>query len=103
MIGKMIGFGQRAGKLVSGNSAVKDALAKGRVKLLIIAEDASERLRREFSATAKSKNVPIVLYGSKEKLGRLLGKSPRSVLALTEENIARGILGALERGEVDRT
>ncbi len=103
MIYRMIGFGQRAGKLESGNLAVKDALIKKKAKLLIIAEDAPERLRHEFTSMAESKNIPAVIYGSKEKLGRLIGKSPRSVYALTDDGMVRGILGVLERGEAERT
>ncbi|KUK82903.1 MAG: LSU ribosomal protein L7AE [Pelotomaculum thermopropionicum] len=103
MIYSMIGFGQRAGKLKSGNLAVKDALINKKAKILIIAEDAPERLRSEFTTMAESKNIPAVIYGSKEVLGRLIGKSPRSVFALTEDGMARGILGALERGEAERT
>jgi ribosomal protein L7Ae-like RNA K-turn-binding protein len=99
----MIGFGQRAGKLESGNLAVKDALMKKKAKLLIIAEDAPVRLRHEFTKIAETKNVPALVYGSKEELGRLIGKSPRSVFALTEDCMARGILGTLERGEAKRT
>ena len=103
VIDKMIGLGQRAGRLMSGDFAVKSALAKGRVKLLVIALDAAGRTRSELIWMAGSKNIPTISYGSKEELGRLIGKSPRSAVALTDEHMARGILGALERGEVDRT
>lgn len=102
-LNKMIGLGQRAGKLVSGDFAVKDALARGRVKLLVIAENAAERTRKELTGIAGSKNIPMISYGSKEELGSLIGKSPRSAVAFTDEQMARGILRTLERGEVDRT
>ncbi|OPY59082.1 MAG: putative ribosomal protein YlxQ [Pelotomaculum sp. PtaU1.Bin035] len=98
----IIGMGQRAGKLMSGNFAVKDALARGRVKLLVIAKDTSGRTRRELSVLAGSKNIPTVSFGSKVELGRLIGKAPRSAVAFTDELLARRILGALERGDVDR-
>lgn len=99
----MIGLGQRSGKLMSGDYAVKNALARGRAKLLVIAVDAAGRTRQELVGMAGSKNIPTISYGSKEELGRLIGKSPRSAVAFTDEHMVRGILGALERGEVDRT
>lgn len=98
----MIGLGQRAGKLMSGDFAVKNTLAKGKAKLLVIAADAAGRTRQELIGLAGSHNIPMVSYGSKEELGRLIGKSPRSALVFTDEHMARGILKALERGEVDR-
>ncbi len=97
---RMIGLGQRPGKLVSGEVAVKSALAGGRVKLLVIAADATARTQGELTRMSDLKNVPIILYGSKELMGRLIGKSPRSALAFTDIYMARGILGAMERGDV---
>ncbi len=102
-IGNMISLGQRAGMLVSGDMAVKSTLIRGKARLLIIAKDAATRTRRELSGMAGSRNVPVISYGSKEELGRLIGKSPRSALALMDEHMVRGILGVLERGNVDRT
>jgi len=100
-IGWAIGMGQRAGKLISGNFAVKDALAKARVKLLVIAEDAADRTRRELSGLAGLKDIPVISYGSKEELGSLIGKSPRSAVAFTDDAMARRILGMLEGGDVN--
>lgn len=99
----MIGLGQRAGKLMSGDYAVREALARGKAKLLIVAADAATRTRQELSEMAGLKNIPTITYGSKGELGRLIGKSPRSAVVFTDEHMVRGILGAWERGEVDRT
>ncbi len=98
-VDRIIGLGQRAGKIISGDYSVKSALAGGRVKLLIIAKDTSARTRKDLIGIAGTKNTPTISYGSKEELGRLIGKSPRSAVALTDMHMARGILGALERGE----
>jgi len=102
-LSEMIGLGQRAGKLVSGDIAVKNALAGGRVSLLVIAKDAAERTLKELTRMAGSGNIPTIIYGSKEGLGRMIGKSHRSAVAFTDEQMARGILRTLERGNVDRT
>lgn len=99
----MIGIGQRAGKLISGSQAVKSHLNRGRVKLLVIANDASPQSAQEINRLAGAKAVPVLTYGSKDDLGRLIGKSPRSALAVTDEHIARGIIEAYERGDAQRT
>jgi len=102
-IGWMIGMGQRAGKLISGNFAVKNALAKAQVKLLVVAEDAADRTRRELLGLAGLKNIPVISCSSKVELGSLIGKSPRSAVAFTDEAMARRILDALEGGDVNNT
>ncbi len=99
----MLGLGQRAGKLLSGDLAVKSAINRGRVKLLIIAVDAANRTQKELLGLAASKKIPTLAYGSKEELGRIIGKSPRSAVAFIDRKMVRGILEAMERGEADRT
>ncbi|MDD3653074.1 MAG: ribosomal L7Ae/L30e/S12e/Gadd45 family protein [Desulfotomaculaceae bacterium] len=100
-IEQIISMAQRAGKLVTGNFALKDALAKKRVKLLIIAGDTAARTWRELSRIAGSKNITVITYSSKVELGRLIGKAPCSAVALTDEAMSLSILGALKRGDVN--
>lgn len=102
-IGQIIGMGQRAGKLISGNFALKDALMKTKIKLLIIAKDTAGRTERELSGLAGLKNIPVIIYGSKVELGRLIGKAPCSAVAFTDEAMSLRILEALERGGINRT
>jgi len=102
-IDKMLGLGQRAGRLISGDFAVKSAINRGKVKLLIIALDAAKRTQRELTGLAAYKNIPVITYGSKEELGRLIGKSPRSAVAFTDEKMVSGILRKMERRDADRT
>ncbi len=96
----MIGLGQRAGKLISGEIAVKSALTRGSVKLLVIAADAAPNTQRELTRISSLKNVPTISYGSKELMGRLTGKSPRSAVAFTDKHMACGALGVIGRGDV---
>jgi ribosomal protein L7Ae-like RNA K-turn-binding protein len=100
---RLISMGQRAGKLVSGSFAVKSNLNRGRVRLLLIANDAAPQSVRELNGLAVARGIPVLSYGLKDDLGRLIGKSPRTALAITDEHIARGILEAFERGEANRT
>lgn len=102
-IERILGLGQRAGKLISGDLAVKSAINRGKVKLLLIALDAAKRTQKELMGLASTKKIPTLAYGSKEELGRLIGKSPRSAVAFIDEKMVRGILKEMERGEADRT
>jgi ribosomal protein L7Ae-like RNA K-turn-binding protein len=100
---RLISMGQRAGKIVSGAFAVKSNINRGRVKLLLIAADAAAQSVQELNGLATARGVPVLSYGSKDDLGRLIGKSARAALAITDQHMARGILEAFERGEVNRT
>jgi ribosomal protein L7Ae-like RNA K-turn-binding protein len=83
-----LGFAQRAGKLISGEMAVLSALNKNRVRLILLAEDASVRTKRKFGDLSAGMGVPMTEYGSKEQLGSIIGKLPRSVIGVTDEHFA---------------
>ncbi|CCO09425.1 L7Ae/L30e/S12e/Gadd45 family ribosomal protein [Desulforamulus hydrothermalis] len=95
----LLGLSQRAGKVAAGDFAVRQQLARGKVKLLIVAANTSERIKQDYVQMGRSKNVPVVLALTKEALGCALGKSPRAAVAVLDENFARGIQGLLEKGE----
>lgn len=98
-IAHMLGLCRRAGKVVSGDTAVRNSILRNEVKLLILTRDAAKRTQDNFLQLAKEKDIPVFYYASKNELGTLLGKAPRTVAAITDEQLARGIAGAMERGE----
>lgn len=89
----------RARRLVSGDAAVRKAIKDNKAYLVLLAEDSSERTKRQFKKLAQQNNIPLSFCGTKFILGQVLQKPPRSVVAVTDKHFARGILRALERGE----
>ncbi len=87
----LLGLAQRAHKVYSGDASVEANLHKGKVKLVIIAADASDRTRDHFIRMAREIGVRYIVVGDKIRLGIAVGKSPRSVLCVTDEGFARRI------------
>ncbi len=96
---KLLGLGQRARSVVSGDEGVRAKLERRQAKLVIIAGDAAPSTRNDFVALAKRFGVPYVVYGQKGELGAAVGKSPRAVLALLDENLTKRILSLLKQPE----
>ncbi len=92
-IGSLLGLAQRSGCLVSGDVAVREALVRGKAKLLVIAGNATARTKQELSSLAEKYSIPVVVFGTKEHIGALIGKSPRSSAAFLDENMIRAVLG----------
>jgi len=92
-----LGFAQRAKKLVSGDSAAEAILNQGRARLIIIAEDASPRTRKNFCFRAGEEGIPVLVLGTKAVLGSIIGRSPRSVLVVTDQHFADSILKVYDR------
>lgn len=97
---QLLGLCQRAGKVVSGDQAVRENLNKGKVKLLLVATNTSERIKKDYLRVAELRKVPVSSAFTKEELGQAMGKSPRAAVAILDESFARGIAGLLEKGEI---
>ncbi len=93
----LLGFAQKAGKLTSGSDAVRLQLARGGIRLVLLAGDLSENSLDSFWTNFRRlpKNcraaVDVWRFGSKEELGIAAGKPARGIWALADESFCRGI------------
>lgn len=87
-----IGLARKAGALEVGADAVEFALAKGKVKLLILASDAGRDTVGKFSSMSGQRGIPVMRASDRESLGRALGRSQVAVAAVTEVHFAKRML-----------
>jgi len=73
----------KTGKVFFGcNSAVKNAL-EGKAKLIVLAENCPEEMKRRIERYSKLSSIPVLIYkGSGRELGKVCGK-PFTVSALS--------------------
>lgn len=95
----MLGLCTKAGKVVAGSQAVLEALAKRKIHLLLLAEDASNRTKEIFQKESKEKNIPIGECLTSEELGEKIGKSKKAIIGISDENFAKAIYKILSGGE----
>jgi len=88
----LLGLAKKAGKVVSGDYAVKSAVKNREAKLLLVAGDTSNRAKKEYFYLADSNDIPIIEVSCKSDLGLIVGKSLRAAVAVIDENFARAIL-----------
>ena len=86
-----LGLAMRGHNLVSGELQTEDAVKSGKAILVIVAEDASENTKKLFWDKCSYYEVPIYSYGTKQSLGRAIGKDQRSSLAVTDAGLAHAI------------
>lgn len=87
----LLGLCARAGKVVSGMDAVSDELKRSKIKLLIIAKDASEKTTKNIAYLAEKKKVPILVIGSIKENSKAIGKENRAIIGVKDKNISEGI------------
>lgn len=56
----LLGIAKKAQKLCQGHDGVKEAVNKGKARLVIFSGDASERLAEEFRHKLEGKDTPII-------------------------------------------
>ncbi|MDD6309308.1 MAG: ribosomal L7Ae/L30e/S12e/Gadd45 family protein [Clostridia bacterium] len=88
----MIGLSVKAGKVVFGSEQAVMLLRTGRLPLIIIAEDASERTKKLIRDKSASFNGKWIAYGTVEALSRTTGKNRVAVLGIRDKGLAEAIL-----------
>lgn len=84
---RMLGLATKAGKVITGIDMCGKAVKQRKAKLVILAEDAAESTKKEFSDL----NIPVVTVENKEILGRFTGKEYRSVCVVCDAGFAKAI------------
>ena len=80
----MLSIAAKSGNVVSGEFSTEKAVKTGHAYLVIVSVEASGNTKKSFCNMTD-------FYGSKEALGRCIGKEFRASLAVTDENLARAV------------
>ncbi len=92
----LLGLAMRGRNLVSGEFQTLEAVKSGSAMLVIIAEDASANTKKLFKNKCKFYEVPVHEFGSKDELGRAIGKDMRSSLGVCDAGLAEAVIRQLE-------
>ena len=91
----LLGLAQRAGRLISGEELVVDAIRKGQAKLVFLAQDAAPKLNKKITDKSKTYQVEVVTAFSTLELSIAVGKS-RKVLAVTDAGFTKKMRSIME-------
>ncbi|MGI6065033.1 MAG: L7Ae/L30e/S12e/Gadd45 family ribosomal protein [Bacillota bacterium] len=95
----LLGFAQKAGKIVTGEVGCKKSIKQGKAYLLIISMDASDNTKKEMRFLSSAYGIPYVEWGTKQMLGLSTGRSPRAAAAVLDQQFASAI-GKLLSGSI---
>ena len=87
----LLGLAKKAGKLKGGEYCVETEVKKGRAKLVIVAEDASDNTKKSYTDMCSFEKVPVIFYGNKETIGKCIGCEERAAVVLTDEGFANAV------------
>lgn len=96
----LIGLSAKAGKISFGSDSVEDQIKKKKVKLVIMAEDSSERTKDKFKKLTEKNNIPCIIIGKIEEVSKAIGKSNKAIIGIKDLNLSKEIQKINNGGEV---
>lgn len=96
-LGSYLSMAQKAGMAISGAVPLHRALAQRRIVYLVLAEDIAAARAQEYKVWCQQQDIPWLTLFSKAELGRLLGKSSRSAVGLTQMRFGEQLQMTAER------
>ncbi|MGD9569713.1 MAG: L7Ae/L30e/S12e/Gadd45 family ribosomal protein [Sedimentibacter sp.] len=88
----MLGIARKGGNISIGYDVTCLDVKDKKSKLVLIAEDASDKTKKNIQFFCDKYEIKYVEYGEKEILGKSLGKKMVSVLSVNDTNIANYLL-----------
>ena len=97
-----LGFARKSGNLVLGEERCGEAATEGRLKLLLLASDASDNARRRAEGYTVGHRFPLMGAGmTKEELCSLLGSGGCAMVGFTEWGLASQFASAMAGNNSD--
>lgn len=96
----LVGLAARARNINFGADSVELQIKKRKVKLIIVAEDASTRTKEKFIKLSEQHNVPIIIKGNIEELSKTIGKNNKAIIGIEDINLSNEIQKINDGGEV---
>lgn len=93
---RLLGLAQRAGTVIRGTGAVRDAVRSGEARLVLTATDASEQQLEKVRALLRHREIPERTLGSREELGAAIGRAPLTAVAVSQDGFATRIREMLD-------
>lgn len=83
-----IGLARKAGGVAAGDCAAEYAIKRGRAACVILAGDASPNTAKKYREHCGAKGIRIISFGTRQRLGEILGKEAYSVIAITDKRFS---------------
>jgi ribosomal protein L7Ae-like RNA K-turn-binding protein len=89
---QLLGLAMRAGKVVSGETAVIERIRSSQIHVVLIAQDASTNTFKKVTDKCTYYETPWQTVSSRGELGAAIGKDERVVVGVTDPGFARKII-----------
>ncbi len=83
----LLGLVSRARQMVTGDVLLK-AIRQGQVKLVIIAQDASDNTKKKYQDKCSFYNIECIVIGNIDQISQAIGKDNRVAIGIKDKGFA---------------
>ncbi len=87
----MLGISAKAGKIVCGTDATIEDIERHRVKLVIVANDASEKTKKNMRYICDKNKVIMLEFGNIEEISKTIGKNNKAIIGIKSKSLSKEI------------
>jgi ribosomal protein L7Ae-like RNA K-turn-binding protein len=98
---RLLGVGMNGRLVVVGVQQVRDAAQKGKLKLAIIAPDASRNSLDKIVPMLRAKHITTIDGPPASELGAAVGRESTAVVGVVDLQLARGVRALVESAPVE--
>lgn len=91
-----LGLAMRAGKVKTGESVLIAELKKHRLKLVLIADDASDNTKKTLINKCRTYKTPYRVVSNRYELGVAIGKEARVNIGITDNGFAKKLITMID-------
>ena len=95
----LLGLCSKAGKIAAGMDLVLEELSKKNICLVIVAEDCSEKTKKNIRYYCEKANVEMITFGNIETNSKVIGKYNKAIIGIRDKNLADAIKKVIHGGE----
>ncbi len=96
----LMGLATRAGKICFGTDSTIDMVEKNKIKLVVVANDCSDRTKARFIGLCEKYKINIIIFETIENISKAIGKENKAVIGIKDINLAREIKKIYDGGDI---
>ncbi len=96
----LLGLTAKSGNIVFGADVCIEQIETKKVKLIIVASDASERTKKNIKFVCNKNNITIKIFGTIERLSKAIGKNNKAIIGIKNESLAKEISKIINGGDI---
>jgi ribosomal protein L7Ae-like RNA K-turn-binding protein len=81
----------KAGKLVAGSDVCEENIKANKTKLLIVAENSSEKTKIKFKHICEANHTEYIVWGEIDLISKSIGKINKAIISIDDEGISNKI------------